>query len=161
MTMGGEAITTELLNKWLGHTRVGINYGSAEVDVTQARDVEDTRDPANVGKRLPCCVTYIVDPDNVKKILPIGAVGELLISGPTMARSYLKNPEKTAASFIEAPVDWYLKDSDGNIKSWMKRAYRMGDLLQQQWDGSFRFVGRRDFQVKIHGMSIQDHRNVH
>lgn len=155
VTLGGEAITSELLDKWLPYCRVGINYGSAEVDVTHTRDVHDSQDPTNVGKRLSSCVSYIVDQNNVKKILPIGAIGELLISGPTMARSYLKQPERTAASFIPAPVDWYGIRPDKNRRSHMSRAYRMGDLLQQQWDGSFRFVGRRDFQVKINGQKVE------
>ena len=155
VTLGGEAITSELLDKWLPYCRVGINYGSAEVDVTHTRDVHDSQDPTNVGKRLSSCVSYIVDQNNVKKILPVGAIGELLISGPTMARSYLKQPERTAASFIPAPVDWYGIRPDKNERSQMSRAYKMGDLLQQQWDGSFRFVGRRDFQVKINGQKVE------
>lgn len=155
VTLGGEAISSELLAKWLPYCRVGINYGSAEVDVTQARDVQDIQDPTNVGKRLPSCICYIVDPNNVKRILPIGAIGELLISAPTMARSYLKQPQRTATSFIPAPVDWYRTNPDGTERSWLARAYRMGDLLQQQWDGSFKFIGRRDFQVKIRGQKVE------
>ncbi|KJK63823.1 AMP-binding enzyme [Aspergillus parasiticus SU-1] len=37
----------------------------------------------------------VVDPENHNTVLPIGAVGELLVEGPIVGREYLNEPEKT------------------------------------------------------------------
>jgi non-ribosomal peptide synthetase component F len=152
VTLGGESINGATLRKWLQVCRVGINYGSAEVDVTHARDVQNDSDVSNVGQRLPSCTAFIVDPDNPAIILPVGAMGELVISGPTMAREYLNAPEKTAQVFMKPPENWY---TQGVIPKenppWMSRIYLMGDLFRQKCDGSLEFVSRKDFQVKVNG----------
>lgn len=158
VTLGGESINEATLQKWLQTCCVGINYGSAEVDVTHTRDVTQAIDVSNVGQRLPSCAAYIVDPDNPAIVLPIGAVGELLISGPTMAREYLNAPKKTAEVFIAAPPDWRTQGIMGqDLLQWMSRAYRMGDLFRQKFDGSLELIGRKDFQVKVNGKSIIKH----
>lgn len=154
VTLGGESIHEATLQKWLQVCPVGINYGSAEVDVTHTRDVLNDTDVSNVGKRLPSCVAYIVDPENPGVVLPVGAMGELVISGPTMAREYLNAPTKTAQAFMTTPQIWL---SQGIIAQdsppWMSRIYRMGDLFRQRFDGSLEFVSRTDFQVKVNGKS--------
>lgn len=152
VTLGGESVTDSTIRNWLRTRKVGINYGSAEVDVTHVRDVSDDADIANVGQRLPTCTAYIVHPDNPAKILPVGAVGELVVSGPTMARCYFRDPAKTAQAFIPTPESWL---AEGIVQRdsppWMSRIYRMGDLFRQQADGSLTFVSRKDFQVKVNG----------
>jgi len=77
--------------------------------------------------------------------VPLGCVGELLIQGSTLARGYLKDPEKTKASFIDPP-NWA---SDGS-----SRVYKTGDLVKQAADGSYHFVGRKDNQVKVSQATI-------
>jgi fengycin family lipopeptide synthetase B len=42
-----------------------------------------------------------------RSIVPFGAVGELCISGPQLARGYFKDKEKTNAAFVDHPI---LKD---------------------------------------------------
>jgi acyl-CoA synthetase (AMP-forming)/AMP-acid ligase II len=41
--------------------------------------------------------------DKQLQLLPVGIAGELMVSGIQLAREYLHNPEKTAASFIPNP----------------------------------------------------------
>jgi non-ribosomal peptide synthetase component F len=45
----------------------------------------------------------MVDPMNHNKLVPLGAIGELLVERPILAPGYLNDPEKTAAAFIEDP----------------------------------------------------------
>jgi acyl-CoA synthetase (AMP-forming)/AMP-acid ligase II len=47
--------------------------------------------------------TWVADPGNPNHLVPIGAVGELLLQGPLVGRGYLNNPEQTAAAFIPGP----------------------------------------------------------
>ncbi|KAF2206603.1 hypothetical protein CERZMDRAFT_89215 [Cercospora zeae-maydis SCOH1-5] len=156
VTLGGEAIKEATLRKWLKVARVGINYGSAEVDVTHARDVLNGTDLSNVGGRLPSCSAYIVDPENPSAILPVGAVGELTISGSTMAREYLNAPAKTAEVFLPVPEQWVAQGLiEAPQEAWNSRIYRMGDLFRQTSNGSLQFVGRKDFQVKVNGQKVE------
>lgn len=88
----------------------------------------------------------MVQPDDHEKLVPIGGVGELLISGPILARGYLNNPDQTSQHFIENPR-W--------VRGWAKgpagfpRFYKTGDLAKFNSDGTIHFIGRKDTQVWI------------
>ncbi|MYU48513.1 AMP-binding protein, partial [Streptomyces sp. SID7803] len=69
-------------------------------------------------------------------------VGDLYIAGAGLAKGYLGDPEKTAASFFALP--------DGG-----ERVYRTGDLARYLPDGTLEFIGRDDRQVKIRGHRIE------
>ena len=72
--------------------------------------------------------------------MPVGATGELLVSGPQVSRGYLNRPDKTAETYI----DW-----NG------LHCYRTGDVVRYLADGNIQFVGRQDGQVKIRGFRIE------
>lgn len=91
-----------------------------------------------IGKPLDNLQLFVVDSDLNR--LPVGAAGELLVTGPQVGRGYLNLTEKTAETFIE----W-----NG------KRAYRTGDIVRYLSDGNLQFVGRQDGQVKIRGFRIE------
>ena len=48
-------------------------------------------------------LSWLVDANDHDRLVPIGPVGELVIEGPTLARGYLADPEKTKAVYIENP----------------------------------------------------------
>ena len=73
---------------------------------------------------------------------PIGVPGALYIGGIGLARGYHQDEAKTAASFIRHPRTG-------------ERLYRAGDLGRYFPDGNIEFLGRNDFQVKIHGYRIE------
>ena len=54
-----------------------------------------------IGRPLDNMRLYIVDPQGHR--LPIGAAGELWVSGPQVSRGYLNRPEKTAEVYISNP----------------------------------------------------------
>ena len=87
---------------------------------------------------------YIVDAQGHR--LPVGAAGELWVSGPQVSRGYLNRPEKTAEVYITNP---FTTDSK------YARVYRTGDIVRYLPDGNIQFVGRRDGQVKIRGFRIE------
>ena len=91
-----------------------------------------------IGKPLDNLQLFIMDTNGQR--LPLGATGELWVSGPQVSRGYLNLPEKTAETF----VTW-----NG------KRCYRTGDIVRYLPDGNIQFVGRRDGQVKIRGFRIE------
>ena len=97
-----------------------------------------------IGKPLDNMRLYIVDPQGHR--LPVGAAGELWVSGPQVSRGYLNRPEKTAEVYIPNPFTDDKKYA---------RIYRTGDIVRYLPDGNIQFVGRRDGQVKIRGFRIE------
>ncbi len=92
----------------------------------------------------------MVDPNDHDKLVPIGAVGELLVEGPTLARSYLNDMAKTKLVFIKNPK--WPQVLAGNQT---RRIYKTGDLVRYNSDGSLDFLGRKDLQVKVRGQRVE------
>ena len=87
---------------------------------------------------------YIIDELNHR--LPVGASGELVITGPQVAKGYLNRPDKTNEVFVNNPFS--------NQKPF-DRAYKTGDVVRFLSDGNIQYVGRRDMQVKVRGFRIE------
>ena len=120
-------------------------YGPTECTIfTTCYQVAKKMKEIPIGMPLNNMRLYIVDPQGHR--LPIGAAGELWVSGPQVSRGYLNRPEKTAEVYISNPFN---KDSK------YARIYRTGDIVRYLPDGNIQFVGRRDGQVKIRGFRIE------
>ncbi|RDL30479.1 uncharacterized protein BP5553_10357 [Venustampulla echinocandica] len=150
LVLSGESITKEVVELWADHVKLVNSYGPSECTVATSCNTRlaETRDFSNVGKGFGCTL-WIVDPQNHNRLAPIGSIGELLIEGPIVAREYLNDPEKTAASFVR-DVPW-AKDMPGDLKKF----YKTGDLVQYNADSTISFIGRRDNQVKLYGQRIE------
>ena len=103
-----------------------------------------------IGAPLDNMRLYIVDPQGHR--LPIGAAGELWVSGPQVSRGYLNRPEKTAEVYISNP---FVSEKEKGESQKYARIYRTGDIVRYLPDGNIQFVGRRDGQVKIRGFRIE------
>lgn len=95
-------------------------------------------DPANIGLASGG-VCWVVDPKDPRRLVPIGAPGELLIEGPHVGCGYLHDPARTAAAFIRQPP-WLQALRRGRAT----RVYKTGDLVRYDADGSLLFLGRID-----------------
>jgi amino acid adenylation domain-containing protein len=73
---------------------------------------------------------------------PVFVPGRLYIGGVGLAKGYWGDEEKTRKSFITHPETG-------------ERLYHTGDLGRYLPDGNIEFLGREDFQVKIHGYRIE------
>ena len=120
-------------------------YGPTECTIfTTTYLVDKKLKEIPIGKPLDNMRLYIVDPQGHR--LPVGAAGELWVSGPQVSRGYLNRPEKTAEVYIANPF----ADNDKYA-----RVYRTGDIVRYLPSGDIQFVGRRDGQVKIRGFRIE------
>jgi thioester reductase-like protein len=120
-------------------------YGPTECTIfTTTYPLKEFEQNAPIGKPLDNFRLYIVDKQLNR--LPVGAVGELWVSGPQVSRGYLNRPEKTAETYLTNPFTTDKKYS---------RVYRTGDIVRYLADGNIQFVGRRDGQVKIRGFRIE------
>ncbi|KAJ5216558.1 uncharacterized protein N7498_002965 [Penicillium cinerascens] len=153
LVLGGEALKMQDVHMWAGRIRLVNSYGPAEcsVDSIVQPDVTGQSDPRNIGRGV-AVVPWILSSRKSKHLAPIGAVGELVLEGPTLARCYLNDPKSTASSFIEYP-EWLSRLRSGRPG----RLYCTGDMVQYspQRDGSLCYIGRRDNQVKLHGQRLE------
>ena len=154
LVIGGEPILNLEVSRWTQAEDILGIYGPAEcAQGAVSIDPLDSNSPNNhVGHSFGARF-WLVQPGRPEKLAAIGAVGELLIEGPTIAKEYLGDPERTAAAFIEAPK-WLhrgIADRQGRIS----RLYKTGDLLRYNSDGTFTFIGRKDGMVKLRGQRIE------
>ncbi|KAL4967242.1 uncharacterized protein BDV14DRAFT_198344 [Aspergillus stella-maris] len=154
LVLGGEHATQNNFASWGGRPDVCLinSYGPAECAIwTNANiGVGVAADTSNIGPRIGCSL-WIVDAGDHGRLMPVGARGELLIGGPTLARGYLHNPTQTDAAFIQPPA-WsarWEELGDG------QRFYKSGDLARYNLDGTLSIQGRKDTQIKIHGHRIE------
>ena len=148
----GEVMSHEHISTW-SSVRLLNGYGPAECSVaaTANPDVGLAKEPTLVG--YPIGVRcWLVDPMNHNRLLPPGCVGEIVLEGPTLARCYLDDPEKTGEAFIENPT-WARSKGAGNRA---RRMYKTGDLARYHTtSGMLYFMGRKDTQVKLHGQRVE------
>ena len=153
LTLGGEAVTKKVVEAWEGKVKLHGAYGPSECSVNCAwnGDVMASSEVTNIGRAIGS-VSWIVDPKNHDRLVPIGCTGELLVEGPILARGYLHDAEKTAKSFIENP-SWIIgRSKTGSIK---RRMYKTGDLVRYNSNGTMTYLGRKDSQVKLNGQRIE------
>ncbi|WP_331765204.1 amino acid adenylation domain-containing protein (plasmid) [Streptomyces sp. NBC_01384] len=122
-----------------GATESSIHSTIYEVEKT---DPEWTSIP--YGRPMANQRTYILD--DALQPVPPGVPGELYLAGVGLARGYLDRPEQTAERFI----DW---GHPGVVEG--ERLYRTGDAARFRPDGLIELIGRKDFQVKIHGLRVE------
>ncbi len=142
----GSAITPELAQRTMQHTQYRNAYGPSESTICtsvwvpeEGQRIESRSVP--IGKPIANLQVYVIGHHN--QLQPIGAAGELCVSGVGVARGYLNRPELTAEKFVEHP----LRPGE--------RMYRTGDLVRWLPDGNLEYLGRIDTQVKIRGFRIE------
>jgi amino acid adenylation domain-containing protein len=145
----GEVFPTKYLRRLMAalpHARFANLYGPTETNVCTWYDV--TAPPASDDETVPIGVAVpgtslavLGDDDGTATS---GCHGELLVQGPSVARGYWRDPQRTSSRFVTSPRP----DLPG-------RWYRTGDLVDAGSDGNLRFVGRRDSQVKSRGYRIE------
>ncbi|KAK9685270.1 hypothetical protein K7432_015575 [Basidiobolus ranarum] len=139
----GEMLTTTARNIWYPYVEICNGYGPTETTVLTLinPEVKNTTSCGNIGKPIGNNRIYILDLG--MNFVPIGAVGELYISGPQLARGYLNRPDLTQKVFVASPF------VEG------ERMYNTGDLARFNEDGSVELMGRKDNQIKIHGLRVE------
>jgi amino acid adenylation domain-containing protein len=139
MVIGGEGARPARLGDWrsldgAGAVRLVNTYGCTETTlVTHAIDLHGPRAEPPAGPAVP-----------LGRALPhvterIGADGELLIGGPSLALGYRGMPEATGERFVTL-------DSG--------RFFRTGDRVRRDPDGVLFHLGRLDDDLKVRGIRV-------
>ncbi|KAI5925050.1 hypothetical protein F4810DRAFT_718462 [Camillea tinctor] len=154
MCVGGEPLPKDLVAKWNGSSTKLVNqYGMGEVAICCALNEDiDPTGGAKIG-RPPTGAIWIVDPSSPERLMPIGAVGELLIEGPHLARGYLDQTatRRTEAGFLTTAPRWM---TSMHPDRGAPRIYRSGDLGRRNRDGTITYLGRKDTILKLDGCRI-------
>lgn len=125
--------------------RITDTYGPTEACITvTCIDLKDKIDPSGIGFVISNMKAYVLDKE--RRRVPVGAVGELYLSGLQLADGYLNRKEETNRAFLTNPFED--RKEYGII-------YATGDVVRVLPDGSYGFIGRRDGQVKIRGNRLE------
>lgn len=144
---GGEALPLETMKRFyqlLPEVSLLNSYGPTETAIACSYSKLEITDSAiTIGKPLPNCQIYILDPQG--EPVPVGVLGEIHVGGVQVAREYWKRPDLNKSRFLADPFS-SLKHA---------RIYKTGDSGRLLSDGRFDFQGRIDFQVKIRGFRVE------
>jgi len=150
LLVGVEPINELLLaaiNRKIPELHIINGYGPTEATIcctlfsVQPENAQNRNTP--IGKPTKNTQIYLLD--SHLQPVPVGVPGELYIGGEGLARGYLNQPDLTAERFIPNPLTPHISP----------RLYKTGDQARYLPDGNIEFIGRTDFQVKLHGFRIE------
>lgn len=147
----GEVFPTKQFNIWrhsLTQTTFANFYGPIEITLdcvyyTIEREIADN-EPIPIGKPFRNTDILILDENN-RNVTEANKEGELCIRGTSLAMGYYNNPDKTAAAFVQNPLN----------HSYPEIIYRTGDLVFINDLGEIVFKGRKDSLIKHMGYRIE------
>lgn len=104
----------------------------------------DRTSPVPIGKACENMEVFALTKSG-KLVSKPGEEGELIGRGPGVARGYWGDAEKTAANFIQHPLQRHSPET----------VYRTGDIVTIDEDGNYIYIGRKDQMIKSRGYRIE------
>ena len=153
LVLGGEEVRSSDVEQW-SRTPIRLmnGFGPTEASVfCITREIDSPKSAKIIGEPIGCWA-FIVDPKNYNRLLPLGALGELLVCGPVVVSGYLRNVEATKQAFVARPA-WASEIFSSS--SVPHSFYKTGDLARFDISGSLYYCGRKDTQIKIRGQRIE------
>ncbi|MDP1510652.1 amino acid adenylation domain-containing protein [Paenibacillus sp. CMAA1739] len=146
----GEVFPTKQFNYWRRHLKQArfINlYGPIEITLDCTYYIVDRElsddEPIPIGVACKNTDVFILNEED--KLCGVNEEGELCVRGSSLAMGYYNNPEKTAAAFVQNPLN----------HSYPEIIYRTGDIALVNDRGEFIFKGRKDSIIKHSGYRIE------
>lgn len=152
MCVGGEPVSDAVLAKWLHRVRLVNQYGMGEVASLCAYNPDLRMGRGAVVGRPASGAIWIVNPDALDQLMPVGAIGELVIEGPHVSRGYLDHLSGISESYLDEPPAWAKQLHPDRPTH---RVYRSGDLGRYNHDGAIEVIGRRDSMLKLDGARVE------
>lgn len=147
----GEAANSDNVRKWAGKLQLVNAYGPTETCIYCSVKSHFTPNTSPTSVGTACGGNnWIVEAEDHEQLAPVGCVGEVVVSGPSLGKGYLDNETATSAAFVTCS---WLRSMQPFATS--DRIYRTGDLAFYNLDGSMQLVGRKDNQVKVRGNRVE------
>ncbi len=137
---GADTLHDSTTKAWENRTGSVIfeGYGMTETTAVSHSSPYHRPKKGSFGVPIPNVKAAIIDHERVE-FLPVGEIGEMIVTGPNIMQGYWKRPEETAESMVEI---------DGEV--WLKT----GDLVSMDEDGYFHFFDRKRDLIKYKGYSV-------
>lgn len=144
----GDALYRRDIEAWRTHLPqsavVVSTLSSSEIGV-MTRNVTRYDTPLPASKLLagyPASNKQILLLDDSGIEVPRGETGEIAVRSDLPFHGYWRRPELTTRKFMADPADP------------LRTIFRSGDLGRLHSDGQLEYMGRKDFQVKVRGFSV-------
>lgn len=150
LIFAGERLPTQHLMTWMS-ALPAISYfnGYGPTEATGVSCCHRVYDPTSADEVLPIGRGRIENEvmifDGQERIEVPGRVGELIVTGPGVAKGYWRDVEKTAKAFVNKIGDHVFESV----------AYRTGDMGCYDERGDIVFLARMDRQIKHQGYRIE------
>ncbi|MEU0957092.1 amino acid adenylation domain-containing protein [Streptomyces niveus] len=162
-TAGEQLHVTPALRQFFGlltSATLENQYGPSETHVVTADrlgpDPASWPDLPSIGRPVDGATVLLLD-ERLRPVPP-GAVGEICVGGPVVARGYVGRPELTAEKFVVGDIPGTGTGAGTGTRPESGaggRFYRTGDLARLLPDGRIQYLGRGDGQVKIRGHRVE------
>ncbi|KAJ5301216.1 Major facilitator superfamily domain general substrate transporter [Penicillium atrosanguineum] len=152
MCVGGEPVSDAVLAKWLHRVRLVNQYGMGEVASLCAYNPDLRMGRGAVVGRPASGAIWIVNPDAPDQLMPVGAIGELVVEGPHVSRGYLDHLSGISNNYLDEPPAWA---KQLHPERPAHRVYRSGDLGRYNHDGTIEVIGRKDSMLKLDGARVE------
>lgn len=151
----GEVMPIKQLNVWKkylpGVMYVNL-YGPTEITCNCTYYVLNPEKEYGLEEVIPAGTAFenekvfLLDEEN-REVDPsdLSGEGEICVGGTCVALGYYRDPERTAAAFVQNPLN----------DRYPERIYRTGDIGRYDADGNLVYVSRKDFQIKHLGHRIE------
>lgn len=151
----GEVMPIKQLNVWKkylpGAMYVNL-YGPTEITCNCTYYVLNPEKEYGLEEVIPAGTAFenekvfLLDEEN-REVDPsdLSGEGEICVGGTCVALGYYRDPERTAAAFVQNPLN----------DRYPERIYRTGDIGRYDADGNLVYVSRKDFQIKHLGHRIE------
>ena len=139
---GGEALTGNFYETIRKYTSALIcnEYGPTETTACCSCKEIISPNEITIGKPLPNVQMYICNKE--ENLCPVGIPGEICIAGEGVSYGYIGREDLTKKVFSPNPF------GEGKL-------YHSGDIAKYNEKGEIVYIGRKDFQIKMHGLRIE------
>ncbi|KAJ5951880.1 AMP-dependent synthetase/ligase [Penicillium vulpinum] len=145
--IGGEPMAERVISRWSGYATIVQKYGMSEVATAIAMNAALRAGRGTVVGSTVVCAHWVVNPRSPAQLMPVGAVGELLVEGHNITRGYLDTP---STNILEPRPQWLVDLHQRNT-----RIICSGDLARINHDGQLEILGRKDMMLKLEGVRIE------
>ncbi|KAK2759903.1 hypothetical protein FQN54_002637 [Arachnomyces sp. PD_36] len=151
LVLDGEILSRDTATKWARRLQLYTWYGLSECPLVASCQVDPVTFRTGFVGSDPASNRWLVDPHNDNNLVPIGAIGEVLVEGPMIPTRYA-GVDTYQDKFVSP--EWLERGAPGYAGR-RGRLFKTGDLAWRDPDGAIVIIGRKDTQVQIRAERVE------